>query len=1369
MALVITLILLSVSLVMVIAFLAVSKRERASVTTNAELTTARLAADSALAAAQAQILANIFTTNAALHNYHLLVSTNYINGFGFEPGLPSNPTNVNYDYHFNNNLPVTGAEFPEVVANLQFLPRAPVFVNATAADTNGGRFYLDLNRNGVFEPTSDSVSNLVVDASLNTFFTDPISAVGDPQWVGILERPGQLHAADNKFLSRYAFIALPVGQSLDINAIHNYANGALQDPSMQPGQDVYMRNQGVGSWEINLAAFLTDLNTNQWDPDTTMLLPQPLWNYGNNAYSYNTPNGAFNSGAAFEDAVSLLRYRYNENYSTLAPAGLVFQNLPAPPNIFGRDNVDIYSDGPLQIAPANINENFTFAGDGDINTATAAWPGSDNLVHFYSLADFFDRNKTQKAKIEYGIPGPGFTDRLSNAVNTVVNNGARPTYDRYTFYRMLDQLGTDSEPETGKINLNYRNLTNGAVVVGMETNLYQWSAIEFFTNAANRLLLTYTTNWFQKNPSNFLATYYGFTGDAANYYWRNTLTGVITTNDPTGYGLTNVPFFGMTNEIPGYGIGNLPVIISNNLIYSPSINRLLQLAANIYDAGGNNATTPGGVDYPHVFRPQFLVNLNADLTKNVFITGYEEVRGVSGISDVQLAQPIDIGALTVGTHAYPTRNVYGVPWIVGAKKYLPNFNAFYSFNTLQVGRKLQFTRTAVEGWSQGTTSSHFMTNQMLVMSITNHMGFSFWNSYMSNYPSLTAPLVFAGDYVSMRLSSGSFSHSQQAYFPLSANLTTWPGSAWNVSQLPDGRDPYPNSFVTFQTNFPFVHEAMLDLDQAGNVQGTGFRSQTFAGAATSLPPFPDFELATTNRFQGFILDNGHVIDYVQFAGPVTVRQLGEELRDVNHGAVGANYSFWSTNLNVDGLNWGVVGQIDGSKKGNVSANLWKAIPNVPASLSSQDNQARFFAAFFTGEAVLDGNGKSFQNTNLVQQAPFSPVRTVTAPSYLAVNDPLVHYLASDMNAPLTGLTNAIWRDDDPSHPTLPYPSLSSLESGTPIPKRYQPWGSGGQLNEITGDGRFTHHLGLKDPLVWGSDNWDFPNNPYPSIGWLGRVHRGTPWQSVYLKATNFLEYADSALINHPNTGFDAWMTWLGDTDEFDGANSRPIQDALLFDLFTTASHPNATRGTLSANQNHLAAWSAVLSGIQVLTNITEVPAFDFPPVLTNLVIQPAGLNVVDSPVFQIVNGADGINATRANKNLFPDGAFRRVGDILRVPALTEVFPFINREGVVDGDDRLQKDISDEQYEWLPQQMLGLLRVDAAPRYVVYSYGQTLKPAPGGTVLSSPYFQLVTNYQVVAESATRAVITVLPVIKPTGNGPVTNYNLRVESFNVLPPE
>ena len=146
MALVITLILLSVTLVMVIALLAVARRERASVGTSTDATTARLASDTALAAAQAQIIANILSsTNAALFDYRMLVSTNYINGNGFDnvtPGFYNNLANVSYYYpQASGGGLVSGQDFNQNVANLLYLPRAPVMVSATEP---AGRFYLDL-------------------------------------------------------------------------------------------------------------------------------------------------------------------------------------------------------------------------------------------------------------------------------------------------------------------------------------------------------------------------------------------------------------------------------------------------------------------------------------------------------------------------------------------------------------------------------------------------------------------------------------------------------------------------------------------------------------------------------------------------------------------------------------------------------------------------------------------------------------------------------------------------------------------------------------------------------------------------------------------------------------------------------------------------------------------------------------------------------------------------------------------------------------------------------------------------------------------------------------------------------------------------
>src|SRR4051812_2711471 len=95
-ALVITLILMSVTLLMAVAFLFISRREQGSVTTQTDSATARLAADSALANAQAQIVANILSSpQPNPYAAGLLVSTNYVNYLGFRPGS-IDPTNVNY-------------------------------------------------------------------------------------------------------------------------------------------------------------------------------------------------------------------------------------------------------------------------------------------------------------------------------------------------------------------------------------------------------------------------------------------------------------------------------------------------------------------------------------------------------------------------------------------------------------------------------------------------------------------------------------------------------------------------------------------------------------------------------------------------------------------------------------------------------------------------------------------------------------------------------------------------------------------------------------------------------------------------------------------------------------------------------------------------------------------------------------------------------------------------------------------------------------------------------------------------------------------------------------------------------------------------
>src|SRR5207247_6252917 len=130
-----------------------------------------------------------------------------------------------------------------------------------------------------------------------------------------------------------------------------------------------------------------------------------------------------------------------------------------------RDFVDGYTHGPPM-----TNTSWQVPSDSDTAgvtpRVTLGWSGSDNPNHFFTSQDFFDRAKTTVNWLS-GTPStvPSFAQRLAAA------SARTNSYDRYTFSRLQAQLGTDSAPETGKINLNYVNVDNyGNVAPNMATN-----------------------------------------------------------------------------------------------------------------------------------------------------------------------------------------------------------------------------------------------------------------------------------------------------------------------------------------------------------------------------------------------------------------------------------------------------------------------------------------------------------------------------------------------------------------------------------------------------------------------------------------------------------------------------------------------------------------------------------------------------------------------------------------------------------------------------------------------------------------------------------------------------------------------------------
>jgi hypothetical protein len=1430
-ALVITLILLAVTLVMAIAFLAISRRERNSVTTVTMQFTARDAVDAALANCEVQIASTLqATTNPYV--FSLLVSTNFINAYGFTNGV-ANPHNVNYSFQDagDGGGPLTAAMLQRNIANLFYKPRPPVFYS------NDFRFYLDLNRNGRFD-TNGVVTN--IDNNFVGLGSCSLQ-VGDPEWIGILEHPDAPHSANNPFIGRYCFIAVPAN-SLDLNRIHNQ----VFDTALAAGNpvnsglvsDAYSRDQGVGTWEINLAAFLADLNTNRWDPPT-------IWNSLGEPYTY--PEGLSGRSAAFDNARALIAWRIANQYYFLNTADAMFGGAFGLGDYAFRNNgVDNYGISQQ----ATFDANFS----GYANPALP-WAGAEVTNNFFSLpSDLFDTNRANFAT--GGNYQNGYSQFVTNLYSAGTNNS---TYDRYTFYRMLAQLGTDTAAEANKLDLNYSNalviyatntlegfttLTPVSITImpDAQTNFNHWTPQDFFTAAADKMLHTYTAEWYAASPSNYLQTYYGITDP---YYLS--LAGVGVTNvGQYQAGISGdflVGFQGQastTNQVPGFGITNIPVYINNQFVYTPAVNRVLQLAANIYDAS-TNTMSPGMSNYPSVFRPIFWTTneysyvLNEFVT-NIYIKGYEYVPEPITTQTRPIFNVPD--ELTTLPYGLCDSNVWGVPWILGAKKGLPNFNAFEMDNTFFVERELQFNRNSFAP-STATTFPYgriYTTNQMYIMGVSNTFGVEDWNSYGEPYNNPVK--IVAQDLLSVGMSNNANNASYSVVNTLFTNsVNTMPLAVqpWYENQfiMPLGTNMFtPQNLASLNSSTipPSTNNLYSFYNGPGNTITIGAFSFTppcfiplslnptnFADRGT--PPLPQFGLSVTNHLQAYMVDTPpgqsgtYILDYVQLGDMSSSLNINQAIADPNSTEAqnGQTGGLWATNTFTGGgqTSYGVYEQyLVSSIGGGVpppdgDGGLWTmaAVPGAGNDNSPAAQQA-FFSAFFTASGSAAYGETILTNTQFSIQAPYTPMREIVQRYNFQANDPLVHYLTSDLNDLVDDASNIV---------QLSATNQSNTKYLGQISDRYMPWGTVGNITKLTYNGATpdgnAYNLSYKDPAVYTPDNWDFPTNKYPTIGWLGRVHRGTPWQTVYLKSTNLLSL-NTVIPTGPtvNQGVPTWQVWTGNQNTNDAQNAAPIQDRLLFDLFTTALDDDSTRGQVSVNIGAddptnmlagLASWSALFSGTLVLSNSLPdavvsfqkywgyqsplsitVPAQKLPQyvIWTN---QPIGSppypgtppSITNSAMWQLVTG---INSARTNFVGIDglQGAFEHVGDILSVPQLSDDSPFLHVQNSGSADTpQLQRGISDEMYEWLPQQAMSLLTISGAPqsppRYVVYCYGQTLKPAPNGIVSSGPFFGLVTNYQVQAESAMRAVIRVENA--PTPANPNSVPHIVVEQFNPLPPD
>lgn len=1259
-ALVITLILLVVITTLAVAFLALTYRETSSVTGANAGTDADFAADAALERVKAQIKSSFYNRNT---NPAAFLRPTEIMG----PDLMVSVASTNG----TNRLMASG---------MWTNPTPPVFIQTNRSFTVlDDRFYLDLNRNNRFEPTGyvDDNGNVTFDPANNPNF---LWRPGDPQWVGILRDPKQPHGEFNPFIARYAYILLPVGRTLDVNWIHNDS----RTNTLGAGFTGYFRNQGVGGYELNLAAFLHDLNPNPniWDDyqfDSTVTPPR-------------------SGRVSFEDAFEILNYRYRGNKLNL-PLATNFFGAPAMVN-FLSDSVNLFADGPL----AAYGDSVATVSLTDGEDWRRPWPGATSLRHYFSIHDFHDTNNL-----------PNFVGRLARA------SAQANSEDRYTYYRMLAQLGTDAAAERdNRINLNYTNAYftnfNGAptfvAVRGGATNQLHWDATNFFHIVADALL----------------------------------------TNEFFPYGITNIglhsgrviPVYAPTNGSGGgsaFGVptttGIAPSVVP---LYSPRIHQLLQMAANLYEA-----TLPARL-YPTVFRPLFASSNGVD-----FIAGYKDETGNTGFRTAVDGGSLrwhDLGAASANLGSTPTANVafYDVPMIFGARKGLPNFNEFAGHSLFQITRKMKVLKNA-----QGVKIA---TNHLHILSVSNAFFCEAWNPYAASYPQRLHIYVTNTATASLLKDGAALvpvtNHNLRTTFPV--NTGQWNTGATNGTRLvAAGYEPLPPSalYINSQMLVPFNNAMPFE-----NVD----------------EPFTnELRLTISNRFRFFLFDDqGRVVD--AFASARLNAQFDVSRELAKRTGFGGSYQFENMFTNsvstaLPNLTLGEAYQFEVSTNlGLANGNHWNNYNEGVFPIATIGNGIQAFWRFLTN-TVPDAPEWS---------TPFNPKRRILHLSSWQANDPVVHYTTYELfEGAITNFGRSIVVPLEGSYthrtldlyrvPPMNLPDPKDYGSPYEVNNRYRPWG--GQqpdANDTSGD---DYHIGERDSGVLGSDYWDFPAQKFPNLGWVGRVHRGTPWQTIYLKAPD------------PNFSVSAWVKQVGAASY--QAQLLPTNDWRMLEVLTAALHPNATRGRLSINQTNAAAWSAVLSGVPVTTVDANNLRFE-----TN--VQPMAKNWALAQIHQ------GITRTRAQ---LPGGQFVRLSDLMTVPELTIDSPFLTTPPPFDANRHIFRDaetakatynspLRDLDYERIPSQILSLVKV-GEPRYVVYAWGQSLKPAEYGVTLGrdangnpAPVRSGVgidqgtktpVNYQITGEVATRAVLRVEFGKDGLGRTDYRNPHAVVESFNLLPNE
>ena len=689
----------------------------------------------------------------------------------------------------------------------------------------------------------------------------------------------------------------------------------------------------------------------------------------------------------------------------------------------------------------------------------------------------------------------------------------------------------------------------------------------------------------------------------------------VNLDDPIGF-FTNVASRLLQSEL-GVNLSRIQIYPTNQ--YTPSVHRLLQVTANVYDA----ATNPPISDYPFVpsvFRPLFTNDGGA-----IYICGYAEETGTNLLNATMrdLTDPAD--RATIQT----TDMVYGVPAIIGAKKGWPNFNEFGLQNDIIVSRRLNFHRVGAA----------LSTNQVYTIGISNAFGVEAWNSYSATF---ARPLqMFVAVDLIMAITNQSGNSTGPDGTPLSnifsaSIVTNIPGTSWAGFSSPSSAVSF---VVPIFTNYWFLTNSSYVFSQ-----------NAFANGTDPANFFPNLELSVNAnaRVRFAVVDSsvGRIVDYVNLSSSENPVIIGDLLKRTDSGS----------DANCDGNFNAQIGSLFCTNRfmgvPSVSVPTFGILNQFGISIGSVQVSDSFWLLYNTQTVDKNVSIQQFRNRILGADttpdfaAPFSPKRTIHHYISWQANDPLVHYQNQDLSDLLSGFKSITFDQDTTQG------ALIHLGGIRPLNDHYRPWG-GNPLRAGDSTPPTSKRLEIKDAVVNRSDAWNFPTNEYPSLNWIGKVHRGTPWQSLFLKATN--------------VDAQTWQFWSGVTNPTEAQLTMPTNDWRVASLIVSMLNTNDPHHLFSVNQPNPDAWRGVLDGLTVLTN-TGLSQFDTLVMSSN------------SP--QAATIATALDSVRARQ---PDHYFRDVGDMLATPELTTGSPWLNPA---------QSGITDDAYEKIPAQLLPLLRSDS---------------------------------------------------------------------------